>query len=121
MSCRGPRCGNRLRRRSRRLAGSHSPRTGDDSAAGFGAGRLVGQAAIVTVLLILMASAGCGRKGDPLPPLREPDPVTETAPGEAVPAEDETAAPEEDEEAAADGDEGAGEEPDGEDDKATPP
>ncbi len=120
MSCRGPRCGNRLRRRSRRLAGSDSPRTGNHSAAGFGAGSLLGKAAIVAVLLILIATTGCGRKGDPLPPLREPNPVIEVAPGEAVPAHDETAEPEE-EEAAVDGDEEVEVEPDGEGGEATPP
>ncbi len=80
----------------------------------------IGPAAIVAVLLTLMTTTGCGRKGDPLPPLREPDPVAETAPSEAIPAEDEAAEPEE-EEAAADGDEEAEDEPDGEDGEATPP
>ena len=80
----------------------------------------IGLTVIVAVLLTLMATTGCGRKGDPLPPLREPEPVTETAPGEAVSAEDETAEPEE-EEAAADGDEEVDVEPDGEGGEATPP
>ncbi len=44
----------------------------------------IGPAAIVAVLLTLLAATGCGRKGDPLPPLREPDPIAETAPGEAT-------------------------------------
>ena len=80
----------------------------------------IGLTLIVTVLLAPLAATGCGRKGDPLPPLREPDPVAETAPGEAAPAEDEAAEPEE-EEAGEDGDEQAEEEPDGEVDEATPP
>lgn len=42
----------------------------------------LGLAVIVTLLLALPATTGCGRKGPPLPPLREPDPVAETAPGE---------------------------------------
>ncbi|GEM_PF-2511001 len=83
----------------------------------------IGLAVIVALLLILMATTGCGRKGDPLPPLREPDPVAEVAPGEAVPAEDGAAEPEA-EETAAEDEEEAENEPDGgngEDDEATPP
>ncbi len=44
----------------------------------------VGLAVLAAALLALVAVAGCGRKGPPLPPLREPDPIAETAPGEAA-------------------------------------
>ncbi len=50
-------------------------------------GRSVGLAVIVTVLLASLAVAGCGRKGPPRPPLREPDPVAAAAEEEATGAE----------------------------------
>ncbi len=58
------------------------------------------------VLLVLLASLGCGLKGDPLPPIRPPDPVTE-AEADADAAETES----EDAESAED----TGEEPEAED------
>ncbi len=69
----------------------------------------IGLAAIVAVLLILIAAAGCGRKGDPLPPLREPEPVAEAAPGE-----EEAIGVEPSESAASSESEGGDEEDDGE-------
>ena len=69
--------------------------------------RPIGPAAIIAVLLTLLAATGCGRKGDPLPPLREPDPIAETAPNEAEAADSESSASE-----AEDGDD---------DDDGTPP
>ncbi len=50
-------------------------------------GRFVGLAVIVTVLLVSLAVAGCGRKGPPRPPLREPDPVAAATEEEATGAE----------------------------------
>ena len=59
----------------------------------------LGPAAIVAVLLTLLTTSGCGRKGPPLPPLREPDPVAETVPSEegAIGAESSTSEAEGDE------------------------
>lgn len=34
------------------------------------------------VLPVLLASLGCGLKGDPLPPIRPPEPVAEEVPAE---------------------------------------
>lgn len=34
------------------------------------------------VLVILLLSLGCGLKGDPLPPIRPPEPVAEEAPAD---------------------------------------
>ena len=84
----------------------------------------IGPAAIVAVLLVLLAATGCGRKGDPLPPLREPDPIAETAPGEATAidgesSESETQDGEDDDD---DGETASDSEPnDGGDDDGTPP
>ena len=73
----------------------------------------IGPAAIVAVLLALMAATGCGRKGDPLPPLREPDPIAESAPSEA---EAEDGEDDDDGETGSDGDPN-----DSGDDDGTPP
>lgn len=51
----------------------------------------------VTLLLVFLVGIGCGRKGPPLPPLREPDPVAETTTTEPPAAEEEAAEPEADE------------------------
>lgn len=75
---------------------------------------------VVTVLVLAPVAAGCGRKGDPLPPLREPDPVAETASGEAAATEDEVSGPETGE-AAPDEEEEGEETPDDEDNDGTPP
>ncbi len=53
------------------------------------------------VLLVLLASLGCGLKGDPLPPIRPPEPEAETdtaatGPEEAESAEDAGEEPEAD-------------------------
>ncbi len=53
------------------------------------------------VLLVLLASLGCGLKGDPLPPIRPPEPEAETdtaatGPEEAVSTEDAGEEPEAD-------------------------
>ena len=42
------------------------------------------RAILVAVLLALVGGVGCGRKGRPLPPLREPDPTAEAAADEAA-------------------------------------
>ena len=56
------------------------------------------------VLLLLPVFFGCGRKGDPLPPLRAPAPVEETALAEAPTAAEEEAAEPEAEQAVPDDD-----------------
>ncbi len=83
----------------------------------------IGPAAIVAVLLVLLAATGCGRKGDPLPPLREPNPIAETAPGEATVIDGESSESETQDGEDDDDDETASDsEPnDGEGDDGTPP
>ena len=84
----------------------------------------IGPAAIVAVLLTLLAATGCGRKGDPLPPLREPDPIAESAPSEpeaagSVSSESQAEDGEDDDD---DGETGPDSQPnDGGDDDGTPP
>lgn len=46
------------------------------------------------LLVLLLVFPGCGRKGDPLPPLPAPAPVEEAAPAEPPIAEEEAAEPE---------------------------
>jgi len=53
-------------------------------------------------LLVLLGSLGCGLKGDPLPPIRPPEPATEEVPAETEAADEES----EGSEPAADGGEG---------------
>ena len=84
----------------------------------------IGPAAIVAVLLALMAATGCGRKGDPLPPLREPDPIAESVPSEPEAADSESSESEgqDSEDDDDDGETGSDTEPnDGGDDDGTPP
>lgn len=50
------------------------------------------------VPLVLLASLGCGLKGDPLPPMRPPEPVPEEVPAETETMDEES----EDSEPAAD-------------------
>ena len=52
--------------------------------------------AAVSLLLALLIGVGCGRKGPPLPPLREPDPVAEATTTELPATEEEAADPEAD-------------------------
>ncbi len=59
-------------------------------------------AATGTVLLVLLASLGCGLKGDPLPPIRPPEPAAEGVPAEAEATSEES---EDSEPEADDGDE----------------
>lgn len=73
------------------------------------------------VLLLLLVFFGCGRKGDPLPPLREPAPVEETAPAEVATTEDETEKPETDEAVADDDVDDQDGEPGDEDEDGPPP
>jgi len=61
-------------------------------------------AATGLVLLVLLASLGCGLKGDPLPPIRPPEPVAEEVPAEI------DAADEEGEDSEPEGEDSAGEE-----------
>ncbi|MDE2850904.1 MAG: hypothetical protein OXP74_09865 [Acidobacteriota bacterium] len=42
------------------------------------------------VLSVLLASLGCGLKGDPLPPIRPPEPVAEEVPAETEATDEET-------------------------------
>lgn len=42
----------------------------------------------VVLLVLLLVFPGCGRKGDPLPPLPEPAPVEEAAPETNEPVPD---------------------------------
>ena len=88
----------------------------------------IGPVAIVVVLLTLLAATGCGRKGDPLPPLREPDPIAESAPSEAEAGDSESSESQaEDDDDNGEDDDNSGEtgsdsEPnDGGDDDGTPP
>ena len=76
--------------------------------------------AAVTLLLVLLIGVGCGRKGPPLPPLREPDPVEETTASEPAAAEEEAAVPEA-ELAVPDDDEGDQDDEDGDEDDDGPP
>lgn len=46
-------------------------------------------AATGLVLLVLLASLGCGLKGDPLPPIRPPEPAAEEVPAEIDAADEE--------------------------------
>ena len=48
-------------------------------------------AAVGGVLLVLLASLGCGLKGDPLPPIRPPEPEAEADTAAAEPEETESA------------------------------
>lgn len=48
-------------------------------------------AAVSGVLLVLLASLGCGLKGDPLPPIRPPEPEAETDTAATGPEEAESA------------------------------
>ncbi len=82
----------------------------------------IGPAATVAVLLTLLPATGCGRKGDPLPPLREPDPIAETELSEPAAADSEPSEAEADDEDDDDGETGSDSEPnDGGDDDGTPP
>lgn len=47
-------------------------------------------AATGAVLLVLLLSLGCGLKGDPLPPIRPPDPVPEEVPAETETTDEES-------------------------------
>ncbi|MYA07715.1 MAG: hypothetical protein F4060_16850 [Holophagales bacterium] len=47
-------------------------------------------AATGAVLLVLLASLGCGLKGDPLPPIRPPEPVAEEVPVETEATDEES-------------------------------
>ena len=47
-------------------------------------------AATGAVLLVLLASLGCGLKGDPLPPIRPPEPVVEEVPTETEATDEES-------------------------------
>ena len=76
--------------------------------------------AAVALLLVFLVGIGCGRKGPPLPPLREPDPVAETTATEPPAAEEEAAEPEADEAVPDDDDDQDGE-PGDEDDDGPPP
>lgn len=48
-------------------------------------------AALAVVLAVLLASLGCGLKGDPLPPIRPPEPEAEADTAAAEPEEAESA------------------------------
>ena len=76
--------------------------------------------AAVALLIVLLIGIGCGRKGPPLPPLREPDPVAETTTAEPPGAEEEAAEPEADE-VVPDDDVDEDGEPGDEDDDGPPP
>lgn len=52
--------------------------------------RLLPPLGLALVLPILLASLGCGLKGDPLPPIRPPEPVADEVPAEAEPTDEES-------------------------------
>lgn len=79
-------------------------------------------AATGLVPLVLLASLGCGLKGDPLPPIRPPEPAAEEVSAEtedptedSAEGEDEENAESEDEDPDADDSDGADGEPEAED------
>ena len=79
--------------------------------------------AAAALLLVLLIGVGCGRKGPPLPPLREPDPVEETTASEPAAGEEEAAEPEADQEVPDDdeGDQDDQDDEDGDEDDDGPP
>ena len=48
-------------------------------------------ATAVAILLVLLGSQGCGLKGDPLPPIRRPEPAAEEVSAEESDASEPTA------------------------------
>ena len=68
-------------------------------------------ATAVAILLVLLGSQGCGLKGDPLPPIRPPEPAAEEVAAETEGADEESQGSES---AAADGEEDGEAEEDGE-------
>lgn len=83
---------------------------------------LLVRATLVAVLPALVAGIGCGRKGPPLPPLREPDPTAEAAAAaEVALAGNEAADAEDDDEQEDDEAEPGSESGGGEDGSGPPP
>ena len=54
-------------------------------------------ATAVAILLVLLGSPGCGLKGDPLPPIRPPEPAAEEVSAEESEASEPTADDEDEE------------------------
>lgn len=52
--------------------------------------RLLPSLGPAVVLLVLLVSLGCGLKGDPLPPIRPPEPVAEEVPAETEATDEES-------------------------------